>query len=128
MTLHWKRIKYQSYVVPSSLPKAGIIFFAISSFCKHILASVRTESAYNVIFIIEHFVRKIIYLYFFSVFPSTKQIWYLNTCIFAVGLKELFIGSEATVSIASFLEVKSSLSTPFFVLDFFVFPALYVKK
>ena len=81
MTLYWKRIEYQSYVVPSSLPKAGIIFFAISSFCKHILASVRTESAYKVIFDIELFVQKIMYIYFcFACYKANLISQYLHLC------------------------------------------------
>ena len=39
--------EYISYVVPSSLPKAGMIFFAISSFCRHIFANVNTDNAYK---------------------------------------------------------------------------------
>ena len=34
-----------SFVVAKSLPKAGMIFFAISSFCKHILAKVMIDKA-----------------------------------------------------------------------------------
>ena len=40
-------LEYISYVVPSSLPKAGMIFFAISSFCRHIFANVNTDNAYK---------------------------------------------------------------------------------
>ena len=40
-----KNVEFLSYVVPSSLPNAGMIFFAISSFWRHIFARVKTESA-----------------------------------------------------------------------------------
>ena len=119
-----------SYVVPSSLPNAGMIFFAISSFWRHILASVKTESAYQI------YQRNVISNYWNENVGTVNtlcsylgKVTFANlTCILAVGLNEVFVGSASKLAIDSFPDLGSSLWFPFRLLDFFGFVELYRKN